>query len=141
MTGARFMRGVAVSAFLLCTSCAHEVDALYGSYVAHNAAYEEFSPPVTLQLTRPDRYRFCTGGGCSSGRFSIWTDKRANDGRITFHGNSVEDFALNLSRATFGESEVDRQRGKQGLIEVDYRIGMTGAEITLGAGDAAFVKR
>lgn len=140
MTLEHLKRGAALLALSLCASCAHGVDALYGSYVAHDAGYQEFSPPVTLRLTRPDRYRFCTGSGCSTGRFSIWTDKQANDGRITFHGSSVEDFALNLTRTTFGESEVDRQRGKQGLIEVDYRIGIMGAEITLGTGDAAFVK-
>lgn len=135
--------GLVISALALALlqACATASGRLYGHYVAHDAGYDSFTPPVTLDLTRPNHYRFCNGARCATGKFSLFHLSDPKDGRITFHGPSVEDFSLQLSRSTFGESEADRQRGRLNVIELDYRIGLLGAEITLGAGDAAFVKR
>lgn len=138
MMGARLL---AVMPALLLAGCVHGTQALYGSYVAHGTGGEDLTPPVTLELSRPDRYRFCNGARCTVGRFRLFHLSNPSDGRITFVGPAVEDFSLELAHGTFGESAVDRQRGRRNAIELDYRVGPVGAEITLGAGDAAFVKR
>lgn len=132
---------IAALASVLLQGCATGTAALYGHYVARDPGYREFDPAVTLDLSRPDRYRFCTGAGCATGTFSTRFLSDPRDGRITFDGPSIENFSLNLNRSIFGESEAERQRGRLNAIEMDYRIGLISTEITLGAGDAAFVKR
>ena len=125
----------------LTSGCAHDRTTLYGSYVAYGPASDLAEPPVTLKLTRPDRYRFCNAGRCSTGRFTVLPVPADDDGRITFEGPAVEAYARDLMLTPFGPGEADRQRGVQGSIDFSYSINSVGTQISLGAGDAAFVKR
>lgn len=132
---------LALAALLEATGCTTGRTALYGSYVAYGPASEVATPPVTLELTRPDRYRFCDAGRCTAGRFTLLPVPAADNGRITFQGPAVEAYARSVSAAAFGPSEAERQRGVRGAIDLSYSTGPVGAQISLGAGDAAFVKR
>ena len=113
---------------------------LYGRYEATGEAQGRTAPAATLDIERPDRYRFCHAGRCEAGRFTLQR-LDPGEGRITLHGPAVEAYALTLSTQAYGVSETAKQRGVQGLIDLSYTTGLFGAEISLGPGDTAFRKR
>lgn len=137
------MRGAIslASLVLLLSGCAPKSlggqAALYGSYAMQGPAMEAV-PAVTLKIER-SRYTFCRPAGCAAGK---WTARPENacDGRITFAGPELEAFARDLATAS-GPDPVWTQRGLWKEIEMDYNACQARARITLGTGDAAFVKR
>lgn len=137
------MRILPLLALVLATGgCAHRDDGLYGSYaIAGEAGGVQPPAPATLEITRPDRYRFCHAERCASGTFRLLPVPNAAEGRITLVGAAVETYVRSVSKAAYGESDIDRQRGTQGLVDLDYRTDGAGATIPLGVGDIAFVRR
>ena len=127
---------------LFAAGCAHDKPNLYGSYeIVGQAGGVSAAPVATLEIVRPDRYSFCQAGHCSAGKYTLLPIPSAAHGRITFAGAQVEDFVLGVSAAAYGQSDVARQRGKQGFIDLDYTLSKSGTEIQLGVGDIAFIKR
>lgn len=116
--------------------CAHGEKALYGSYVAHDMALEHFNPPVTLTLARSHQYRFCVGERCSGGRWFVRNYGTAGD-RLVLIGPELETWMKAFLARSYSDDALAKTYGE---IETDFAAGPIGAEITLGAGDAAFVK-
>lgn len=101
----------------------------------------EFTPPVTLNLDRSHRYRFCIGQACSVGRWSIQQQDQGGHGRIMLVGPALEKWMRDFNIAAYRSDDSRWLDPLDGSIEVDYDILLGSTSITLGAGDAAFVKR
>lgn len=123
----------------LLAGCAHGERALYGAYVAHDMGLEHFDPPVTLTLAQSHRYRFCVGQRCDEGR---WFIRRYGDAgnRLVFQGRGLEAWMRAFLAKSYGPASFPQGAHPQGEIETDFGAGPMGTQITLGAGDAAFVK-
>lgn len=111
---------------------------LYGSYAARGPDFDAI-PGVTLEIARPNHYTFCRAGRCAAGTWLVQREGACN-GRITFKGPTVESFVRELDTAS-GADPFWKQRGMWNEIDLDYRVCPDDAWITLGTGDAAFVKR
>lgn len=137
MSGRPLLAVASLTALL--AGCAHGDRGLYGSYVAHDMALEHFQPPVTLTLARSHQYRFCVGQQCSEGR---WFIRRYGDAgsRMVFTGREFETWMRTFLVTSYGNEAFPQGTRRQGEIETDYGDGPIGMQITLGAGDAAFVK-
>jgi hypothetical protein len=131
----RTLAQLAIVAWL--SGCAHGENALYGSYVAQDMAMGEFKPPVTLTLDRSRRFRFCVGERCAPGRWFVRNYGSAGD-RLVLVGPELEAWMRAFLARSYGDDALAKSYGE---IETDFSAGPIGAEITLGAGDAAFVKR
>lgn len=122
--------------------CVHGDDTLFGSYVAHDMGLDEFRPAVTLVLDKSRRYRFCEGTRCSAGSWSMEQPiARDGHGRITFHGVELEKWLRDFNTAAFHSNDPGWLDEVDGRIDLDVDIDQGVASITLGAGDAAFVKQ
>jgi hypothetical protein len=130
-----------LSALLLLSGCAHHAGSPDGSYAAYDAGLNMINPPVTLKVARSHRYRFCQAGRCVMDRWRLEEPPTNGGGRIAFQGRELEAFVIALARKEFGPDKTWEQRGVQGSIELDYGTGPLGQQITLGTGDAAFVKQ
>lgn len=137
----RIGMSVAALALLLLANCAHGDGAatLFGAYSARGPAMDAM-PGVTLEIARPDRYRFCAAGRCDAGKWAIQPEG-ACGGRITLFGPAPEALVRSLAIAAVGRDPMWEQRGTQNEIDLDYRACRGATEIVLGTGDAAFVKR
>lgn len=124
----------------LLAGCAVGERALYGSYVAYDMGMDAFQPPVTLVLDRSHRFRFCAGERCARGRWFVRHYGSAGD-RLVLVGPEPEAWIRAFLRGSYGPDAFPDPWPAQGEIESDFSAGPIGAEITLGAGDAAFVKR
>jgi hypothetical protein len=122
---------------LAMTACAGDRSELFGRYEVKGEAQD-----ATLELSEPNRYRFCQGGRCAVGEFSFGADLGGGAGRITFTGPELERYALALHERLYGPSDVHKQRGVQGAIDMNYSVDALGARIHIEPGsDTAFVKR
>jgi hypothetical protein len=128
--------GAALLLALSMSACAGDRSELFGRYRVQGEAQD-----ATLELTEPNRYRFCQGERCAVGEFSFGADLGGGAGRITFKGPEFERYTLALHERLYGPSEVQRQRGIQGAIEMNYSVDSFGAQIHVEPGsDTAFVK-
>lgn len=126
----------------LLAGCVHGDGTLFGSYVAHDMGLDEFRPAVTLVLDRSRHYRFCEGTRCFVGSWST-EQPIAHDGhgRITFHGVAIEKWLRDFNIAASHSNDPRWLDPVDGTVDLDVDIDGGVAPITLGAGDAAFVKR
>ncbi|WP_419807750.1 hypothetical protein [Sphingomonas sp.] len=124
------------------TGCAVNGErAVPGTYVAHDMGLTAIEPPVTLMIAPSHRYRFCQGTRCAAGSWSYRYFPEAQKGRLTIVGPEFETWSLAFLTAAYGNSEVLRQRGIQGSVDMDFDTGPGQTSITIGAGDAAFVRQ
>lgn len=131
----------AVMVAALTAGCVRDKGGLDGSYVAIDMGFKEITPPVTLALARSHRYRFCVAQDCAVGRWSAERPVVDGHGRITITGPAFERWWRAFSVAAYHSDTFDRQRGAQGAVDLDYDQTLRATFITLGAGDAAFVRR
>ena len=127
-------------ALLFAAGCAHGEGELYGSYEAHDMGLNDFTPPVTLSLQRSHRYRFCVGQTCSVGRWSVQRQDQSH-GRLTLVGAPLEKWMRDFNIAAAHSEDPRWLDILDGSVETDYDIVFGSTSITLGSGDAAFVKR
>lgn len=126
---------------VLLTGCIHAETGPYGSYAAYDPGLDPITPPVTLEVARSHRYTFCEAGRCVTGTWRFEELPTNGGGRIAFKGREIEAFVVALAVKEFGPDKLFEQRGVQKSIELDFGPGPLGPQITLGTGDAAFVKR
>lgn len=124
----------------LLTACVHREGTPYGSYTAYDMGLDRITPPVTLTVARSHRYRFCDAGRCVTGKWDFEELPTNGAGRIAFQGRVMEAFVIAFCIKAYGPDDFFKQRGVQGSIELDFSPGPLGQQITLGAGDAAFVR-
>lgn len=132
---------VGLGLLALASGCAHGESALHGSYVAHDTGLDEFRPPVTLVLAPSHRFRFCVGTTCSSGRWSVQQVAQNGHGRIVLNGTEVEKWMRDFNISAYHSGNPEWLDVLDGSAEADYDVVLGMTSITLGAGDAAFVKR
>ena len=125
---------------LAATGCVHGQQTLYGAYEAQDMGLNAFTPPVTLALYKTHRYRFCVGRTCSTGHWSVLAQDRDGHGRMTLVGPELEKWLRDFNAAANHSDDPKWLDTLDGSTDVDYDVGLSKTSITLGAGDAAFVK-
>ncbi len=120
-------------------ACTGEPQDLFGTYELSSGG----DRTATLELIRPDIYRFCLAGECNSGTFALTATANDGTGRIAFRGAEFEAFADRLFADIVGEREVRNIKGpSRGSIELSYTVNGLGSRIHIEpASDADFIKR